>query len=332
MQMRTVGIAALAIIFAVSAAVGVYLISGVTSEATKVELVSVVVATLDMNRGQSLAKEHLATRDWPRDLVPEGTITNPESILDRTLAMPLLKGDLLLEGKLAAKGSGRGLAAIIPAGMRAVTIQTPNVATGVAGFILPGNRVDVLLTMNSQGGADETGGGSTITLLQNLEILAVDQLTNVPEENMVDTKELRSVTLLATPTEAARLDLGQNKGTLRLTLRNPTDKLTDFVTPVTLAGLQSDPSEPDERQPESIAPQISPPVATPTTDPPKRKFNSQIRTLRGTRAGLIQFSPPEDGPKEQTESSASPAVGTSAYSLSARESSIEFPVNPVPSE
>ena len=337
MRMRTLLISSLAIIFGVSAAIGVYLMMGVTSEGAKAETVVVVVAAADLDRGQSLAKEHLGTREWPKDLVPEGTITNPEDILDRTLAIPLLKGDLVLEGKLAVKGAGRGLAAIIPAGMRAVTIQTPNVATGVAGFILPGNRVDVLLTMSNQGAADETGGGSTITLLQNLEILAVDQQTDVPEENLVDTKELRSVTLLVTPEEAARLDLGQNKGTLRLTLRNPTDELTTFVIPVTLAGLHRDPSEPEAVQPEAeqpevVAPQISQPVAIPTTAPPKKKFSPQIRTLRGTRAGLSQFPLKQDVSTEDIEGSASPVVSSSGYSPSAGESSAELTVNPVPPE
>jgi len=316
-RMRTFGISALAVIFGVSAAIGVYLMGGVTSESARKETVSVVVATADLVRGQSLAREHLETREWPKHLMPVGTITNPEDILDRTLSFPLLKGEILQEGKLAVEGAGRGLAAIIPEGMRAVTIQTPNVATGVAGFILPGNRVDVLLTMDNHGASDETGGGSTITLLQNLEILAVDQLTDVPEENIVDTKELRSVTLLVTPAEAARLDLGQNKGTLRLTLRNPTDELTSFVTPVTLAGLHRDPSEPDEEQSEPVVSQT-------------RKVAQAIRTLRGTRTGLLQLQSPEDVPLEQAEGSDSPVVSTPAYAESARKSSAGFTANPVP--
>jgi hypothetical protein len=201
--------------------------------------------------------------------------------------------------------------------------------------------------MDSHGVSDETGGGSTITLLQNLEILAVDQLTVAPEENMVDTKELRSVTLLVTPAEAARLDLGQNKGTLRLTLRNPTDELTAFVTPVTLAGLHRDPSEPDEEQRESVEAKIDVLLATPTTAPAKRKFTPRIRTLRGTRLGIFSLLPSEDAqaeetepdlpssedvPTEEREGSVSPALSTAAYSGSARESSAEFPVNTVPPE
>lgn len=286
MRLRTILIGVCALVFGVSAAAGVSMLGTSAAEPPKSATVSVIVAASDINRGLTLAAEHLKQCEWPKELVPEGAVTNLADVLDRTVAIPLIEGDLLLEGKLAAKGAGRGMAAIIPAGMRAVTIQTPNIATGVAGFILPGNKVDVLLTMNNQGQADHTGGGSTITLLQNVEILAVDQRTDVPQDNKVDTKELRSVTLMVTPTDAAKLDLGQNKGTLRLTLRNPADKSTELVDTVTLAGLNLNPSEIVSE------PSSAPPVAVAVEPPPvpQPKMSTKlIRTLRGTRAGLIQF-------------------------------------------
>jgi Flp pilus assembly protein CpaB len=90
--------------------------------------------------------------------------------------------------------------------------------------------VDVLLTIGGGGGNDPTGGGSTTTLLQNVEILAyeivaVDQRVEVPADDKVDAKELRSVTLLVTPDQAARLDLEQNRGTLRLAPRRARENL-----------------------------------------------------------------------------------------------------------
>lgn len=309
MRMRTVLIGVFALVFGISAAVGVYLMGKPAPAASNPETISVVVAVVDINRGQTLAAELLTKRDWPKDMVPEGAITNLEEVLERTVAIPLLKGDLLLDGKLAEKGAGHGMAAIIPAGMRAVTIQTPNVATGVAGFILPGNKVDILLTMNNQGAADQTGGGSTITLLQNIEILAVDQRTDVPQDNKMDPKELRSVTLLVTPADAARLDLGQNKGTLRLTLRNPTDKATEFVDPVTLTGLNLNPSEIVPKRTD-VSPPVAGQVETPLAARPK-KVAPQIRTLRGTRSGLIQFPAPNDEPTDSTVEPVTP-LATSA--------------------
>jgi pilus assembly protein CpaB len=281
MQLKSILIGILALVFGISAAVGVgLLVTNSAPTVAKPDVVSVLVAAVDIDRGQTLTAAHLSKHDWPKELVPEGAITNSEDAMDRTLTIPLLKGDLLLVGKLASQGAGRGMAAIIPSGMRAVTIQTPNVATGVAGFILPGNKVDVLLTMNNQGAMDHTGGGSTIVLLQNVEILAVDQRTDVPQDNKMDSKELRSVTLLVSPAESAKLDLGQNKGTLRLTLRNPTDKAIEVVDAVTLADLNLN-------SPGSVAEPIKPAVVAAAPVAAVVRKLPQIRTLRGVKPGLI---------------------------------------------
>ena len=308
MRMRTVLIGVFALIFGVSAAAGVFLMMSTAPVAPKVETVPVIIAAVDINRGQTLAAADVTKSDWPKGIVPVGALTKLEEVIDRTAAIPLIKGDLLLEGKLAAKGAGRGMAAIIPAGMRAVTITTPNVATGVAGFILPGNKVDILLTMNNQGADDHTGGGSTITLLQNVEILAVDQRTDVPQDNKMDSKDLRSVTLLVTPSEAARLDLGQNKGTLRLTLRNPTDKLTDYVEPIALTELSLNSAEIDQHRkdisPLAIVPVSAPPVARPKPVIP------QIRTLRGLQSGRSQIPVLIEGPTDVTDVSAKPLASS----------------------
>jgi pilus assembly protein CpaB len=123
--------------------------------------------------------------------------------------------------------------------MRAVSIQTPNVSSGVTGFVMPGNKVDVVLTMHGQGNEDPSGGGRTITLLQNVTVLAVDQNIEAPSENMMDLKQMRTVTLVVSPQQAQELDLGQNKGVLRLTLRNPLDEAISDVNQVTVSSLTS---------------------------------------------------------------------------------------------
>src|SRR5262249_52132612 len=157
------------------------------------------------------------------DSVPSGAFTSVADAVDRVSATPLMKEEALLETKLAPKGAGRGLAALIPSWKRAVTILTATPTTPVAGLALPGNRVDVLLTVGGGGANDPTGGGSTTTLVQNVEILAVDQRVDAPADDKAGAKELRSVTLLVTPNQAAKLDLGQNRGTLHLALRNLND-------------------------------------------------------------------------------------------------------------
>ena len=201
--------------FGGSAAVGVnkYMTSKPGVVYQGVETVPVVVAAADIPRGASITAGLVRTRDYPKGLLPAGALAKVEDVLDRAVFVPLAKDEPVLDGKLAPKGSKRGMAALVPNGLRAFTIHTPSVAAGVAGFILPGNKVDVLLTMEGK------RGSMTMTLLQNLEILAVDQRIDAPVDNRVDPNQLRSVTLLVTPDQAAKLDLGQNTGTLHLSLR-----------------------------------------------------------------------------------------------------------------
>jgi pilus assembly protein CpaB len=272
----------LAVLVGGSAVVGVNSMRQPAPAAPAPETVPIVVAADNVPRGTQLTADLLKTRDWPKDLLPPGAFTSVEEALDRVPVTPLMKEEVLLETKLAPKGAGRGLAALIPSGMRAVTIQATNVATGVAGLALPGNRVDVLLTVNGNGGDDPTGGGSTTTLLQNVEILAVDQRVDAPSENKVDAKELRSVTLLVTPNQAAKLDLGQNKGTLHLALRNLNDNEAGYAEPTTVADLRLYQEKPRLEAPRSVSPPAPPPE-------PERPV--QIRTLRGSHEGAILVMP-----------------------------------------
>lgn len=290
MQIQTIVIGLMAVIFGGSAATGVYLFSSSSSNTPEVSMTSIVTAKSDVARGVSLTAEMIELRPWPSDFLPEGAILSLEEALDRSVSIPLVKDEPLLGAKLAAKGSGRGMAALIPRGKRAVTIQTPNVSTGVAGFILPGNKVDVLLTLSNPGKDDATGGGGTTTLLQNVEILAVDQRIEAPSENVVDPKELRSVTLLVTPAEAARLDLGQNKGVLSLALRNPEDTITTEIESATLNGLRLNRVGPlAAAELPSVPVESSEQVSQKET--PKISWNPPIRTLRGSSSGFVYVQP-----------------------------------------
>jgi pilus assembly protein CpaB len=153
--------------------------------------------------------------------------------------------------------------------MRAFTIHTPSVASGVAGFVMPGDHVDVLLTMNGEHN-DGTGGGSTITLLQNIEVMAVDQRIEAPAENKVDTNLLRSVTLLVTPDQSLKLDLGQNRGMLHLSLRNPEDLEDAKTRMATLTELRYRQEAPKVvEEPPAPAPAPAPIVEAPKPPPPK---------------------------------------------------------------
>src|SRR5262249_51462440 len=193
MSIRTVLILLLAFVFGLAGALGVNLLMR-KPEPERPETVNVLVASTNVPRFGTLTVHQLKFRELPSDMVPSGALTDVEDAVDRAVYSGLVRDEIILEGKLSAKGAGRGMATAIPLGKRAFTISTTTLASGVAGFILPGSKVDVLLTVTRPGGKeDPTGGGQTSTLLQDVEILAVDQLVKAPADNRVDPKELRSV-------------------------------------------------------------------------------------------------------------------------------------------
>ncbi|NLF69398.1 MAG: Flp pilus assembly protein CpaB [Candidatus Anammoximicrobium sp.] len=301
MSARTIAVVFLALLCGASLAIGVMRANPgnakgrVPMEAT----VPVVVAAADIARGKMVVAQDLALREWPKDLAPPGALSEVQAAVERAAIGQLVPGEPVLESKLAPRNAGRGLAALIPEGMRAYTIQTSRVASNVAGFILPGNKVDVLLNLKGTNrGEDRTGGGSTTTLLQAVEVLAVDQILESPEENKVDPKQSSSVTLLVTPDQAAKLDLGQNMGILTLSLRNPDDSAPADTEPATitqiryLQGLPKDvPDGEPRRPPEPLA---TVPEISRTAEPPRPKW---IVCLRGSHRGRVSVSGGSDEPE-----------------------------------
>jgi pilus assembly protein CpaB len=177
------------------------------------ETVPVVVAAADAAPFATLTADQLKTWECHKDSVPAGALARPEEVVGRVTLTQLVKGEPILEAKLAPRGAGRGIAPGNPEGMQAFTIQTPTVSPHAAGFILPGNKVDVLTF------STDRRESATVTLVQNVKVLAVDRRP--------DAQSLCPVTLCVTPTQAARLEWGQSKGTLYLSLRNPDGKLAE---------------------------------------------------------------------------------------------------------
>ncbi len=198
----------------------------------------VVTAAIDAQRGQVLDAKMLKVRYYQKQDVPNGALAAVEDAVGRTVIVPLFTGEPILAGKLAEKGAGRDLAAMIPDGLRAFTIEMPHLAADVGGFIMPSNHVDVLLTTSPAGGDDQSGGGVTTTLLQNVQVLAVAQKLEAPEDNKPITNDIKIVTLLVTPDQAAKLDLGMNKGILHLALRNSRDDREATTRPATMNDLR----------------------------------------------------------------------------------------------
>ena len=311
MSVRTLVVLALAIVCGGSSAAGVFLMSGkATTE--KPKTVTVVVAAREISRGEVVGEASLATREWPVDYVPDNAVTDVAEVLERTAIVGMSPGEPILSQKLAGLKDGSGLAVLVPPGHRAYTIQTSSVGSNVAGFVRPGNRVDVLLTLRG-GREDKTGGGTSTTLLQAVEILATDQELDAPSADRVE--KLRSVTLLVTPNQAAMLDLGHNMGTLALSLRNPGDIAEADTTPATVNFLryaQEEPEQQQDQRPEEPHTVMKPPsllataataaaktavVASLATNVPKQQKQKpkrqylQTYTLRGRSSGRIMVRP-----------------------------------------
>ncbi len=284
MSIRTILIGSLAVVFGLSAAVGVNLFAKQNN--AHPDSVSIIVADADFSRGDTISEKQVTVADCQRDLLPAGVATDMQDVVGRVVRNPIQKGEPILDVKLAPRGAKNGLAGLIPSGMRAFTIQTPNVAANVAGFLLPGNRVDVLLTLNGDDGT--TGGGITVTLLQNVEILGVDNLVDAPTERKVDARHLQSVTLIVTPDQAAMLDLGQNRGTLHLSLRNPDDAKQADTRAATMHALQ----RLQDQTHAAVKPKTRPNPAVAVAPTPRKESSAdkrplQIRILNGQYYGVV---------------------------------------------
>lgn len=175
----------------------------------------VVVAAGNLELGRLIRATDLKTRDWTGAL-PAGALTKTEDIVGRGVISAVYGGEVILENRLAPKGAGAGLASMIPEGMRAVAVRV-NEVVGVAGFVVPGMRVDVLISGNPGG----RGGSVTRTLLQNIQVLSAGQEFKKDAEGKPISVQV--VNLLVSPAEAEMLSLAANQTSIQLVLRNPLD-------------------------------------------------------------------------------------------------------------
>ena len=231
MSGRTLGIVVLALIAGLAAAVGVQqVLRGPTGAP---EEVGMVFALEDLNVGDVVSEAKFEVRSVPKSRAPEDAISKKEEVIDRTVRVGLLKGDPITERRLAPKGSGRGLAALIKPGMRAFTIQTPNFEPSL---IRPGNRVDVLWMSTATNLAGATPP-KVVVLLQNVEILPDQDPLLIPKGNAPAPASGHSVTIQVTPEQLELLVYGQSRGAFHLSPRSTDDKNVDPARPVTLSDL-----------------------------------------------------------------------------------------------
>lgn len=200
-------------------------------EVVQTQVVQVVAAAAPLKFGDRLAKENLRLIDWPTGSVPEGTFMSIDELLGpqpRVALQSIQPNELILSNKITGPGQRASLSAVITSGMRAMTIRVNDVL-GVAGFVLPGDRVDIMLTR-------EIIKNQPITdvLLQNVKVLGIDQRAE-QESNKPDV--VKAVTIEVTPEQAQKITLATQVGMLSLALRDVSNVELAPVKPVTLQDL-----------------------------------------------------------------------------------------------
>ena len=181
--------------------------------------VKVVVASAQVSPGQELTADLLALAPIAAEAPPRGAFTDPKAVVGRVAATQMFAGQPVLDSLLAAQGTGAGLQALVPRGMRAVTVEV-NETSGVAGLILPGCRVDVVTTLSGTSREQTVA----VTVVQDVLVQAVGQRMSAasrPEDK--DQAPVRTVTLIATPREVEAIQLAASTGSVRLVLRGPND-------------------------------------------------------------------------------------------------------------
>jgi len=244
------------------------------------DVVPVVVAARDLPLGARLQQDNVKLVTVERRDLPRGVFQNLSDLADRALAVPVAANEMILSGKLAPKGSGEGLTALIELGARAVSVQI-NEVSGVAGFIQPGTRVDILFTR-----IFSNGDAATTTLLQNVKVIAYGrQFEPGARPATADASRATVATLLVTQEEAEKLVLAAQRGRLHFSLRNGLDDgINEPSAPIESSDLGID----DPRKPVTPARPAGPtlqtgPVVPPVPPPPPPPKPTIVQIFRAEK-------------------------------------------------
>jgi pilus assembly protein CpaB len=227
----------------------------------------VIVAAINLPLGDELGPEDLRIVEWPANAVPAAAFSSADQVVGRGVIQPMVENEPILPAKLAPQGAGAGLPPIIPAGMRALSVRVNDVV-GVAGYVLPGTRVDVVATVNpTQQQPDVTSK----VVLTNVLVLAAGTKIEGDTEGGKPV-QVSVVTLLVDPIEAERLTLASTEGKIQLALRNPLDQsapVTPGIRPAALmaSGLAAPPRRRVAPAPRAAQPAAAPaPASVPTVE------------------------------------------------------------------
>ncbi len=235
----------------------------------------VVAATHPLQTGTKISTSDVRLIGWPADAIVPGSFTRIEDVVDRGVLQPLQQNEPITETKVAAIGAGAGLPPTIPPGMRAISVRVNDVV-GVAGFVTPGNRVDVFVTLRRD--------DSTVTrvVVSNVQVLTAgtkyeqDQSKGEPIPTSV-------VTLLLSPEDAEKVVLASTEGSIMLALRNPLDVAPTATPGTRLASLYGEPSEPEAPSAPRAAPRPRPAAPPPAAAPAPEPKPYTVEAIRGAK-------------------------------------------------
>ncbi|PYU05539.1 MAG: Flp pilus assembly protein CpaB [Acidobacteria bacterium] len=221
-----------------------------TQASTRPNTKRVVAAAVALQPGAPITAENLTEINWPVNVPLEGLIEKKQDVAGHVLMYAVAANEPVLQRDLAASAS-LGLAAKIPDGMRATAVKT-NEVTNIAGFILPGSHVDVLVTLRTEN--NTAASTETRTVLQNVQVLSTG--TKMDPDPNGKPENVNVVTLLVSPEQSEKLALAQNQGTIHFVLRNGGDSANTDVPPVDMAGLAGivkKPAQPEMKHLKQIA-------------------------------------------------------------------------------
>jgi pilus assembly protein CpaB len=217
----------------------------------------VIVAAEDLQVGAKIGEKDIKIVHFPTADLPAGCFHIPSKVIGRGVVLPIQRGEFILTNKIAGENAGYGLPALIPPGMRAVSVRV-NDTSSVAGFVLPGTRVDVLLTGNPEGSSEQ----QTTTVLENVAVLANG--SRLERNSSGEPQATPVITLLVSPDDAQTLTLATSQGHIQLALRNPTDTKQEQLAGVKSRSLYGSAPEPPKASthpaPKRAAPVAPPPV------------------------------------------------------------------------
>ena len=240
----------------------------------------VVAAAHTLPVGAMISPNDVKLIAWPERTPVPGAFTKIEDAVNRGVVSQVLENEPITPTKLAPVGSGAGLPPTIPTGMRALSVRV-NEVVGVAGFVIPGTRVDVCVTLR------EANDSATRVVVSNVQVLTAGTRYDQDRSKNGEPIPTSVVTLLLTPEDASRVVLATSEGALMLTLRNPLDQDVTPTTPVRTASLfgapvrEPAPERPAPRPRPVVIVQAPPPMAPPPPPPPPKPYT--VEAIRGAK-------------------------------------------------